>query len=505
VLSALAPAVFLCYFLVSAVLLLYAANAYVLVAACLAARARLRRRNAAEAAAGEEIVRAQGWPAVVTQIPLYNEIAVAERVIRAAAAMDYPRDRHHLQILDDSTDGTCRVVDAVVEELTAAGVSVSVLRRSDRRGFKAGALAAGLDGRSEEFCAIFDADFVPPRDFLLRTIPALLARRDAAWVQARWGHLNADDSLLTAAQALAIDGHFGIDQIARGGTDGWFMNFNGTAGVWRTAAIQDAGGWTADTLTEDLDLSYRAQMRGWRGIYLPDVVVPGELPADAGAFRSQQFRWAKGSVQTALKLAGPLFRSSARPAAKVQGWFHMTHYAIHPFILLFALVALPLAWLLPVGWQGWGWANVLIAVLSLAPSFFYAAGQWVLHPDWLRRLTRLPFLILAGIGLALSNSRAVAEAVTGKTSAFLRTPKEGSSGRRRYRADGAGRATGEWLAGGICLAAFALSAACGRALAAQFLLLAGLSFVFFALLCSGARRPRRAATATAAETLEHAT
>jgi cellulose synthase/poly-beta-1,6-N-acetylglucosamine synthase-like glycosyltransferase len=477
---------------VSGVLLLYAANAYYLIWACLSTRNRLRQRNALDGHCGLEAFRkGEGWPLVTTQVPLFNEIAVAERVINAVAAMDYPAERHEIQILDDSTDETCALVDAVTAKWRSRGIRVEVIRRTDRTGYKAGALAEGMARCQGELIAIFDADFVPPTDFLRRTVPHLVARPDAGWVQARWGHLNEEHSILTKAQGIGIDGHFAIDQIARGGTEGFFMNFNGTAGVWRKAAIADAGGWTADTLTEDLDLSYRAQLRGWRGIYLPELVVPGELPADASAFKSQQFRWAKGSVQTAIKLAPTLFRSDASLMAKLQGWFHLTHYAIHPFILLFALLSLPLALLLPFGWEGWGVANVLIAGLSFAPSVFYATGQCLLHEKWTVRLLRLPFLILAGIGLALSNSVAVYEAVSGKRSPFLRTPKQGQSLCRRYRAEVSVPLLGELVAGIASLAAFLFAAANGRALAAQFLLLTGASFLFFAVSSAATRLRHR--------------
>lgn len=480
------------YVLVSGVLLLYAANAYYLIWSCLSSRDRLRQRNTRDYRCGLETLReAEAWPLVTTQVPLFNEIAVAERVINAVAAMDYPVERHEIQILDDSTDETRALVDAVAANLRSRGIHVEVIRRPDRTGYKAGALAEGMARSQGEFIAIFDADFVPLPDFLRRTVPHLVARPDAGWVQARWGHLNEEDSLLTQAQGIGIDGHFAIDQVARCGTDGFFMNFNGTAGVWRKEAIADAGGWTADTLTEDLDLSYRAQLRGWRGLYLPELVVPAELPADADAFKSQQFRWAKGSVQTALKLASALFRSNASIMAKFQGWFHLTHYAIHPFILLFALLSLPLAFLLPSGWEGWGWANVLVGGLSLAPSIFYATGQCLLHEKWAIRLLRLPFLILAGIGLALSNSIAVYEALSGKRSAFLRTPKQGQSVRRRYRAEVSMPLLGELAAGIASLTAFLFAAANGRALAAQFLLLTGASFLFFAAFSAVARLRHR--------------
>lgn len=468
------------YIAASGVLLLYATNAYYLIWACFSAHRRLRVRNAQDYRQGVNVLRKAGeWPLVTTQVPLFNEIAVADRVINAVAAMDYPPGRHEIQILDDSTDETCALVDTLAKSLRSQGIRIEIIRRQYRVGYKAGALAEGMKRCQGELMAIFDADFVPPPDFLRRIVPHLVARPDAGWVQARWGHLNEDRSCLTKAQGLGIDGHFAIDQIARCGTPGLFMNFNGTAGVWRKTAIANAGGWTADTLTEDLDLSYRAQLRGWKGIYLPELVVPGELPADANAFKSQQFRWAKGSVQTAVKLVPALFRSDVPLIVKIQGWFHLTHYAIHPFILMFAVLSLPMVLLLPSGWEGWGWANVLIVGLSLAPSVFYATGQYLFHEKWLVRLLRLPLLILAGIGLALSNSIAVYEAVTGKKSPFLRTPKQGQSIALLYRAEVSAPLFGELVAGIVSVAAFLFALARGRGLEAQFLLLTGASFLSF--------------------------
>lgn len=489
---------------VSGVLLLYAANAYYLVFSCLGARRRLGDRNARDYREGmKSLGTAKDWPLVTTQVPLFNEIAVAERVINAVAVMDYPAGRHGIQILDDSTDETSALVEAVAGNLRAHGVQIEVIRRTNRHGYKAGALAEGMQQCRGELIAIFDADFVPPADFLRRTVPCLVARPGAGWVQARWGHLNEDGSCLTRAQGIGIDGHFAIDQIARCGTSDVFMNFNGTGGVWRKAAIEDAGGWTADTLTEDLDLSYRAQMRGWQGIYLPELVVPGELPADAAAFKSQQFRWAKGSVQTAIKLIPSLFRSDAPLVTKIQGWFQLTHYAIHPFILMLAILSLPMALLLPSGWKGWGWTNILIVTLSLAPSVFYATGQYLLHESWPVRLLRLPFLILAGIGLALSNSIAVYEAVSGKRSPFHRTPKQGQSGHRLYRAQVSVPLWGELAVGLASLAAFLLACTHGRGMEAQFLLLTGASFLcFFGYSALGRRASRKSAPELSLPSLE---
>ncbi len=467
------------YFLISGMLLIYAANAYFMIAACLLNRKHLTKKNAETLKSGLATLQAADhWPGVTTQIPLYNELAVAERVMRAAAAMEYPD--HQIQILDDSTDDTRDVVNRVARELKERGVRIEVIRRDLRTGYKAGALAEGLGRCETGFVAIFDADFVPPTDFLLQTIPHLVAMPKTAWVQARWGHLNEYETLLTKAQAVGIDGHFAIDQGARGGGGSLFMNFNGTCGVWRKEAIVDAGGWTADTLTEDLDLSYRAQLRGWKGVYLPEVVVPGELPGDVAAFRSQQFRWAKGSIQAALKLVPPLFRADLPLMTKIQAWFHLTHYAIHPIILLFAAASALMLCITPSFGNETMWKLLVLPVfvLSLAPTAFYASGQCLLHPDWPGRFLRLPFLILSGIGLAISNSTAVMEAIAKKTTPFHRTPKQGDTKRRCYKAHRPVSSSSEITAAIMCLGIFGFAAANGRGLDAQFLLLVGTSFLF---------------------------
>src|SRR5574341_398096 len=246
-------------------------------------------------------------PRVTVQLPIYNELYVVERVIDSAVALDWPRDRLQVQVLDDSDDETTQIAQARVDYFRRRGMDITLIRRTNREGFKAGALAAGLEGANGEFIAIFDADFVSPPDFLKQIIPHFAGRHDLGLVQTRWGHLNANYSTLTRVQALALDGHFVVEQSARQ-RNSLFMNFNGSAGVWRRACIEDAGGWQADTLSEDLDLSYRAQMRGWRIGYAPDVVVPGELPSQVEAFKKQQFRWAKGSFQVVRKMLPEVLR-----------------------------------------------------------------------------------------------------------------------------------------------------------------------------------------------------
>ncbi|MGA3052470.1 MAG: glycosyltransferase, partial [Chitinispirillaceae bacterium] len=294
------------YIVCSAVLLAFGAQCYILTYLFL--RKRKQRiafqRTTMRLYYGD--IEESRYPKVVTQLPMYNERQVAKRVIEAAAAMDYPRSRHEIQVLDDSTDETIGYVDETVERLRGRGHNVSVIRRTDRTGFKAGALQNGLEFTDAEFVAIFDADFVPPVDFLRKAMAFFVDRPTLGLVQGRWTHLNKNSSLITRGQAMGIDGHFMIEQAARS-WNGLFMNFNGTAGVFRRKAIEMSGGWQHDTLTEDMDLSYRMQLADWETEYVPDLTVPAEIPEDINAFKNQQFRWAKGSIQTAIKII-PLLR-----------------------------------------------------------------------------------------------------------------------------------------------------------------------------------------------------
>ena len=374
-------------------------------------------------------------PIVTTQIAVYNEVNVAERVLRAACAIDYPAGRHEIQVLDDSNDETLGVIDRVAAELTAQGHEIVILRRANRFGFKAGALAEGLAKARGSLVAVFDADFVPPADFLRRIVPYFQGNAKLGFAQARWGHLNRTHSLLTLAQAIGIDGHFLVEQPARSGS-GLFLNFNGTAGVWRRDAIVDGGGWSWDTLTEDLDLSYRVQFKGWEGLYLPDLVVEAELPEDVNAFRSQQFRWAKGSIQTVIKLFPQLAEAKVSKFKKVQAFLHMTGYMVHPLMLLLALLSLPvLALTLQVKTNAVVYAilSVPLILSILAPSTMYSVGQFKATPHWRKRILLMPLLMVVGVGLALSNSRAILEAAMGRESEFVRTPKRGGQQIKAYK------------------------------------------------------------------------
>ncbi|MBI3002750.1 MAG: glycosyltransferase [candidate division NC10 bacterium] len=404
-------------YLVSLVgLFLYGVNAYVMLAVHWWHR---RRAEAAEPPPAPEV-----WPAVTVQLPLYNERYVARRLLEAVGRLDYPADRLEIQVLDDSTDETSAIVAESAGRLRARGLSVAHLRRAVRTGFKGGALAAGCAAARGEFLAVFDADFVPPRDFLRRTIP-FFADPAVAVVQTRWGHLNRDYSLLTVAQALGIDGHFGVEQSARC----WgslFLNFNGTAGVWRKAAILDAGGWAHDTLTEDLDLSYRAQLRGWRILYRPDLTCPAELPVLITGFKSQQRRWAKGSIQTALKLLPAVLGAPLPAWTKYQAFIHLTYYMIHPLMLTGVLLSAPLLALRdltppPSVLLG---LSLVFGLAVFGPGCMLGYAQRVLDPGC-RRLRQLPTIMVIGVGVAWSTSLAVLGGFRGKTREFIRTPKFG--------------------------------------------------------------------------------
>jgi cellulose synthase/poly-beta-1,6-N-acetylglucosamine synthase-like glycosyltransferase len=398
-------------------LLLYGSNAYVMVIA------HRRHRRAAR----EEPPPPDPLPYVTVQLPLFNERYVAARLVRAAAALDYPADRLEIQVLDDSTDDTSAIVDEVVADLRAQGIEVVHCRRAARTGFKAGALAEGLVTARGEFIAIFDADFVPPRDFLRAALPHFTER--VAVVQARWGHLNRSYSALTIAQSLGMDGHFGVEQSARDWS-GLLLNFNGTAGVWRRAAILDAGGWTCDTLTEDLDLSYRAQLRGWTIVYRPEIVCPAELPVLVTGFKSQQRRWAMGSIQTALKLLPAVWRAELPLWTRYQAFVHLTYYMIHPLMLVSVVLAVPLRATsdLLADSAVRLVAGIVFGLATLGPAAMLVYAQRVLHAAGWRGALQLPSIMVIGVGVALSTTVAVLGAFVGGRREFVRTPKFGIDG-----------------------------------------------------------------------------
>jgi cellulose synthase/poly-beta-1,6-N-acetylglucosamine synthase-like glycosyltransferase len=367
-------------------------------------------------------------PPVTVQLPLYNELHVAQRLIDAVCQLDYPKNRLQVQVLDDSTDQTAQLTQDAVTRWKNQGVDIDYLHRSDRTGFKAGALEAGLHAAKGDFLLLFDADFLPPPGVLKAAIhhftdPSL------GLVQLRWAHLNRTDSLLTRLQALFLDAHFVVEHTARNRSERFF-NFNGTAGLWRKQAILDAGGWQHDTLTEDLDLSYRAQLQGWRFLFLPQVAVPGELPVEMNAFKSQQHRWTKGAVQTGKKILPRVWKSALPLKVKVEATFHLTAHSSYLLMLLMALLMGPVLGLrAQLGWERLLIIDLpLFSLATLAISGFYLVAQRELYPDWRQQIKYLPLLMALGMGLCINNSRAVVEGLVGHTSPFLRTPKHGGMG-----------------------------------------------------------------------------
>ncbi len=444
-------------------------------------------------------------PRVTIQLPVFNEMYVSERLLDAVAQIDYPRDKLDIQLLDDSTDETTEICRRKVAELKATGLDIEYIHRTDRTGFKAGALDNGLDTAKGEFVLILDADFIPQKSVLMEMIHHFTDEKIAV-VQARWGHLNYDHSALTRVQALMLDGHFIMEHTARC-RSGRFFNFNGTAGIWRRCAIDDAGGWEHDTLTEDMDLSYRAQLKGWRFVYLKDVVVPAELPVEMNAFKSQQFRWAKGSIQNARKILPTVLRSNVSTKQKIETFFHLTNNFAYPLLLLLSMLLLPCLMLRSTH----GWREVLLVDLplffgtTLSVCTFYLTTQ---REEGSRSLwwgfKQLPLLLATGIGLSVNQTRAVFEALMGKESEFVRTPKHGVVGRvqswknKKYR--GAltvvpfiESAMALWFGATLILALWV-----GRYVSIPFVILfgSGYAYVGFWSLAHGIRRRRVAKVET---------
>ncbi|MEP7014336.1 MAG: cellulose synthase family protein [Verrucomicrobiota bacterium] len=369
--------------------------------------------------------RFEQLPKVTVQLPIFNEVYVAERLLRSVSELDYPRDLLQIQVLDDSTDETQEITAACARELQQRGFHVQLIHRVDRTGFKAGALAGGLKSAEGDFVCILDADFVPQPDLLKRTIDFFTDPK-VGMIQTRWGHLNRGYSLLTRVQAMFLDGHLLLEQTARS-RSGRFFNFNGTAGLWRRSCIEEAGGWQHDTLTEDLDLSYRAQLVGWKFIFLTDVVTPAELPVDMNGFKSQQHRWTKGSVQTCKKLLPRIWRSQLPLSIKIEATGHlMSNFA---YLLLACLCVLlhPSLGGPPPGWARTFLIDVpIFLAASVSVGVFYVCAQRELRPHtWMKEILFLPCLLALGIGLSLNNGRAVLEALFNHESDFTRTPKYG--------------------------------------------------------------------------------
>ncbi|HET7291352.1 MAG TPA: cellulose synthase family protein [Vicinamibacteria bacterium] len=363
-------------------------------------------------------------PRVTVQLPLYNEMYVVERLLASVAGIHYPKSLLEIQILDDSTDETAAIAREAVERYRARGFDIHYLHRPERTGFKAGALEAGLRVAKGEFVLIFDADFVAPVDILEKTL-GHFADPEVGMVQARWGHVNRDYSLLTQVQSVLLDGHFILEHGGRN-RGGRFFNFNGTAGIWRRTAIEDAGGWQHDTLTEDLDLSYRAQLKGWRFVFVQDVVSPAEIPVEMNSFKSQQHRWAKGSVQTCRKLLPRLLASDLPLPIKVEAAFHLTANFAYPLMVLLSLLMFPAM----VIRYDMGLYEMMIvdvplflgATMSVC-SFYLMSQREVFGGAWRSRIKYLPAVLSVGIGLSVNNAKAVIEALLGRPSEFVRTPK----------------------------------------------------------------------------------
>ncbi len=367
-------------------------------------------------------------PRVTVQLPMFNEGTVAQRIIDAACKIDYPLDRLQIQVLDDSTDGSQCISADRVAYWAARGYDIEMRHRTDRTGYKAGALAEGLNSATGELIAIFDADFIPPANFLKRTVHHFTDPQ-VGMVQTRWSHLNREDSLLTRGQAIFLDGHFVVEHTARNRSGAW-INFNGTAGLWRATTIEDAGGWQHDTLTEDVDLSYRAQLKGWRFLFLPWVTCPAELPPEINAFKSQQHRWTKGSIQTAIKLLPTLMRAPIPFKVKLEAFFHLTSPLVYLYITLLALLFYPAVYINLQAVKNDSFAGVFLG-LSLfmlgtasATAFYLTSQRAQKRSGWMT-LLQVPMLMSIGIGIALNNAVACIEALLGHESPFVRTPKYG--------------------------------------------------------------------------------
>jgi cellulose synthase/poly-beta-1,6-N-acetylglucosamine synthase-like glycosyltransferase len=413
------------YAAVLTVLCVYGLHRYFLVAMFL----RVKRRTPPSPATMADL------PRVTVQLPMYNEEWVARRIIEQTCRLDYPRDRLEIQVLDDSTDATRDIARNTVEQMRAAGHDIVYIRRENRHGYKAGALEEGLRQAKGDFIAIFDADFLPPPQMLRETIH-YFSDPEVGMVQTRWDHLNRDLSLLTQAQAVLLDGHFVIEHTARN-RSGRYMSFNGTAGIWRKQAITDAGGWQHDTLTEDLDLSYRAQIRGWRFVFLPGLTSPAELPPEMNAFKAQQHRWTKGGAQTCLKLLPQVLRGRAGWRVKLEAFFHLTSCAVYVLMVLLSLLLGPALWAKLILNQpssgGWLLFEMFLFLVGFgSATVFYVCAQWHVDPSAWRSVRYIPALMAVGMGIAFNNAIAALEGFFGRTGEFVRTPKFGDAARQPH-------------------------------------------------------------------------
>ncbi|WCL48750.1 cellulose synthase family protein [Leptospira sp. GIMC2001] len=434
------------------------------------------------------------YPIVTIQLPVYNEFYVIDRLIESTIAIKYPKSKLQIQVLDDSTDESKDKAFNLVKHYAKLGHWIEHIHRTKNHGYKAGALDEGMNRAQGEYIAIFDSDFVPDPEFLYKTL-GYFEDPNIGMVQTRWGHLNQTFNLLTKAQSYGIDGHFMIEQVARNGSGLW-MNFNGTAGIWRTSCIKDSGGWEHDTLTEDFDLSYRAEMKGWKFRYLKDVVCKAEIPATMNAYKSQQFRWCKGSIQTAVKLLPRIWKADLPRATKMEAITHLINYSVHPLMIVNILLTAPL--LLLEYWAGidfyalpmevLGATAVVLSIGSIGPLVFYAYSQRELYKNWKRRLGFLPVMVMIGTGIAVVNTRAWLEAMLGIQSGFKRTPKlkiESSSDnvkdRILYSLPLDRHVVLEFFMGSYCLFCIFLSIVLGKPYILGFLSMYTIGFYFVAI------------------------
>jgi len=408
-------AILIPYFTILIVLSIYGVHRYDII------RTYFKHRKKAT---GEPLLRFAQLPPVTIQLPIYNERYVIERLIDEVTRIEYPRELLQIQVLDDSTDDTAPFAEALVQRYRALGFPIEYHHRTNREGYKAGALQAGLETATGEFVAIFDADFVPPQDFLTRTIHHF-ADPSIGVVQTRWSYLNRDYNILTEVEAMLLDGHFILEHGARSRA-GYFFNFNGTAGILRRKMIEDAGGWQHDTLTEDSDLSYRAQLKGWRFVYLPGLECPSELPVEMHGFQVQQSRWAKGLTQCARKLLPAIFRADIPRRVKIEAFMHLTPNISYPLMVVVSALMLPV---MIVRFYMGVWQMVFIDLPLIMAAFwsisaFYIVAQRELYPkNWKRSIFLLPVLMAVGVALTVINTRAVIEALLGIRTAFVRTAK----------------------------------------------------------------------------------
>ena len=415
------------YTIVLFVLLFYSMHSYVLLYLLFKFRKKKGDKNTGQV---HRVLKT--YPNVTIQLPIYNEKFVVRRLINSVLMLDYPKEKLEIQILDDSNDETTRIIDNILKDKSELGYDIKHIRRGTRQGFKAGALQYGLRIARGEFIAVFDADFVPPKDFLKQLLPEFDDPTIGA-VQARWGHLNSEESVLTRSQAVGLDNHF-INEQELKNKAGLFINFNGTCGIWRKAAIIDGGGWAGDTLAEDLDLSYRVQLNGWRIKYRGDVIVPGELPNDVDSFRIQQNRWAKGTFQVALKLLKDVLRSELKPFVKYEAFIHLTCHINFMAMLLLGLFSFPIIYFKV--------EKIVADSYYIFASFFtigafgypllYFFSQKFSYSDYKRRIPYIASVIAYSMGLTISNTKAVIEALLNKNIVFTRTPKNGGVKNKRY-------------------------------------------------------------------------